>query len=113
MARRKLNVKGAVRKLQRQVDDRLVLSERALFEGAKDLLPPLWARTPVDTGALRDSERVEKAGKKVVIVVGGVNDSRVGRVDYGSYVGMDEILDDVVRGAKKRLARKIQTEVRR
>lgn len=109
---KKVDVSGAIRSLTRQVDDKLVLSERALFDGAKDLVRDIKARTPVDTGALQDSVRAEKAGKKVQILVGGVNDPRVGRVDYGKYVGMNEIVESVVGGAKKRLARKIQAEVR-
>lgn len=108
-----IDVRGVIGRVRRQIDDRLVLSERALLDGAKELVRDIKNRTPVDTGALRDSVRAEKADKGARILVGGVNDPRVGRVDYGEYVGMEEIVASVVGGAKKRLASKIQAEVRR
>lgn len=114
MARgKRLNVQGTVRRLRRQIDDKLVLSRRALEDGAEDLVRDIKARTPVDTGALRDSVRTEDAGRKVRIVVGGVDDPRVGRVDYGEYVGMDEVVESVTAGARSRLVRRIESEIRR
>jgi hypothetical protein len=113
MARKRMNITGAMRDLRRQIDDKLVLSRRALEDGAEELVGDIKARTPVDTGALRDSVRTEDAGRAVRIVVGGVDDPRVGRVDYGSYVGMEEVVASVTADARPRLARRIQTEIRR
>ena len=114
MARgKRLNIKGAVRKLRRGIDDALVRGERALDKGADTLVTDIRNVTPVDTGALRDSVRKEPAGKKVRIVVGGVNDPRVGRVDYGEYVGMEEVIDRVLSRSRRRLVRQVEAEVRR
>jgi hypothetical protein len=110
---KRLDVKGAVGKLRRSLDDRLVRGERALTEGAEGLVKDIKAKTPVDTGALRDSVRVEPAGKKVLVVAGGVDDPRVGRVDYGEYVGMEEIIAQVLAGSRRRLVKQVETEVRK
>lgn len=107
-----LDVKGTINRLARQIDDRLVLSRRAVLDGAEDLVRDIMARTPVDTGALRDSVRAEKTSKGALILVGGVNDPRVGRVDYGEFVGMEEVVASVVNSAKPRLVSKIKTEIR-
>jgi hypothetical protein len=114
MARgKRLNVKGAVGKLRRGIDDKLVRGERALNKGADGLVKDIKAKTPVDTGALRDSVRKEPAGDKVRVVAGGVNDPRVGRVDYGEFVGMEEIIDQVLARSRRRLVKQVETEVRK